>query len=435
MTSQSPRISNKEKKSTSPWRVVTLGEVGEIVSGGPPSTTVSEYWGGDINWISPSDLTGYKKKTIKNGAKSITKLGLKNSSARMIPKGSVLFSSRAPIGYVVIAAEDLSTNQGFKSIVPHDFISSEYLYYYLKASKQLAENVASGTTFKEISKSKFSELQIPVPSLDIQKAIVSKIEELFSELDKGIESLKMAQQKLKVYRQSILKWAFEGRLTNENVKEGELPQGWNKRKLAELVEKISDGPFGSHLKTSDYVQSGVRVIRLENIGVLEFKNEYKTYITPEKYETIKGHTVRGGDIIFSSFIIDNIRSAIIPSNISIAVNKADCFLVRTASNKTNNKYLCYYFATKEMKNQLEESVHGATRPRINTTQLKSTIIPYCTILEQHKIVQAIEEKLSVVDKMEENITQSLHQTELIKQSTLKKAFEGKLAINETSSSN
>src|SRR5687768_14082362 len=158
-------------KSSRPWQILTLGETGEIISGGTPSTTVKEYWGGDINWISPSDLTGYKSKTISKGAKSITTLGLKNSSARLMPKGSVLFSSRAPIGYVVIAGDELCTNQGFKSIIPHEFMCSEYLYYYLSASKQQAEKAASGTTFKEISKAKFSELTIPVPDLDTQHRI------------------------------------------------------------------------------------------------------------------------------------------------------------------------------------------------------------------------------------------------------------------------
>ena len=147
MTSRSQPRSKKVEKTSTSWEVLTLGDVGEIISGGTPSTSVAEYWGDEINWISPSDLTGYKKKTIKKGAKSITKLGLKNSSARLMPEGSVLFSSRAPIGYVAIAAEELSTNQGFKSIVPHDFISSEYLYYFLSASKQKAENFQASLNF------------------------------------------------------------------------------------------------------------------------------------------------------------------------------------------------------------------------------------------------------------------------------------------------
>ncbi len=142
------------------WASVTLGDVGEIVSGGTPSTSMPEYWNGKINWITPSDLSGYVNKYISCGAKSISEAGLVKSSARLIPKGSVLFSSRAPIGYVCIANRKLCTNQGFKSIIPNEAIFNEYLFYFLKSAKRKAEDVASGTTFKEISLSKFSNLGI-----------------------------------------------------------------------------------------------------------------------------------------------------------------------------------------------------------------------------------------------------------------------------------
>ncbi|MEO6219014.1 MAG: restriction endonuclease subunit S, partial [Ginsengibacter sp.] len=249
---------------------------------------------------------------------------------------------------------------------------------------------------------------------------------LFSELDKGVENLHTAKQQLKTYRQSVLKCAFEGKLTNENVKEGKLPNGWEITELKTVVDKISDGPFGSNLKSVDYVESGIRVIRLENIGELEFRNEYQTFITNEKYETIKNHTVSKGDIIFSSFISENIRTVILPDYIDRAVNKADCFLVRTSESRINRKYLVYYFSTRALYNQLVEEIHGATRPRINTTQLKAARIPIPSIKEQHNIVQVIESRLSVTDKMGESIIQSLQQAEALRQSILKKAFEGKL---------
>jgi type I restriction enzyme S subunit len=156
---------SEEKYIPKHWQVKKLIDIGEIVSGGTPSTKVSEYWDGNISWISPADLSGYSQKTIQKGRKSITDSGLKNSSSRMMPKGSVLFSSRAPIGYVVIAGNDICTNQGFKSIVPNKSIFNEYLYYFLKASKQEAEKVASGTTFKEISLKAFAQLEIPLPPL------------------------------------------------------------------------------------------------------------------------------------------------------------------------------------------------------------------------------------------------------------------------------
>jgi type I restriction enzyme S subunit len=245
-------------------------------------------------------------------------------------------------------------------------------------------------------------------------------------LDNGKQQLLTAQQQLKVYRQSLLKWAFEGKLTNKNVKEDELPKGWKLIELKQVVDKISDGPFGSNLKSMDYVSEGIRVIRLENIGEMEFRNQYKTFVTPEKYETIKNHTVGKGDIIFSSFVSESIRSVILPDFIENAINKADCFLVRVSESKINRKYLAYYFSTKEMRNQLINQIHGATRPRINTTQLKSAIIPFAPLKEQQQIVDELESKLTVCDKIEETISQSLLQAEILRQSILKQAFEGKL---------
>ena len=195
------------------WTWTRLGNLGKIVAGGTPSTKNEEYWGNEVFWVSPADLSGYKRKFISRGRKSLSKLGLENSSAKLLSAGSILFSSRAPIGYVVISANEICTNQGFKSLVPSKEIFNEYIYYYLKASKQLAEKYASGTTFKELSGKSFSILPIPLPPHKEQKRIVERIEELFSDIDQGVESLKTAQKQLKVYRQAVLKWAFEGKLT------------------------------------------------------------------------------------------------------------------------------------------------------------------------------------------------------------------------------
>jgi type I restriction enzyme, S subunit len=288
------------------------------------------------------------------------------------------------------------------------------------------DGYVNGTTRLKLTKSSLKEIPFPLPPLSEQHRIVAKIEELFSSLDKGIESLKTAQQQLKVYRQAVLKWAFEGKLTNRNVVDGELPDGWKRARLKELVERISDGPFGSNLKTSDYVDNGVRVIRLENIGCMEFRNEFQSFVTERKYETIKKHTVSKGDIILSSFVSENIRAVILPDFIDKAINKADCFLVRACEDKILNKYLCFYFSTREMYQQLIGEIHGATRPRINTTQLKLCQIPLASLPEQNRIVSEIESRLSVCDKIEDSIEQSLKQAGSLRQSILKKAFVGRL---------
>ena len=191
---------------------------------------------------------------------------------------------------------------------------NNYAFYFLQ-SKYLDINTrAKGVGIPHVDPNILWNYDLLIPPKLTQQAIVSKIEELFSELDKGIENLRTAQQQLKTYRQSVLKWAFEGKLTNENVKEGELPIGWKLVKLGEIAEKIFDGPFGSNLKSVDYIDQGVRVIRLENIGVLTFKDEYKTFVSTEKYLSIQRHTVGSGDIIFSSFIIGEIRLTILPSS-------------------------------------------------------------------------------------------------------------------------
>ncbi|WP_416831311.1 restriction endonuclease subunit S, partial [Helicobacter ganmani] len=165
------------------WEVKTLGEIGKVVSGGTPSTSNKDNFDGEIAWITPADLSSYKEKYISKGKRNLSEQGLKNSSARLLPPNSILFSSRAPIGYVAIASNALCTNQGFKNLIPNGNVSSEYIYYFLLHSKRLAESVASGTTFKEISAASFSKLPIPLPPLSTQKLIVQILESKFTHLD------------------------------------------------------------------------------------------------------------------------------------------------------------------------------------------------------------------------------------------------------------
>ncbi len=238
---------------------VEIRDIGKVVSGGTPSTKQPAYWGNAVPWICPADLTGYKEKYIKRGAKSLTQSGLLNSSARMMPSGSVLFSSRAPIGYVAIISDEAATNQGFKSIIPATGVTSEFAYYYLKAAKSLAEERATGTTFKEISGSAFARLPFPLAPTNEQLRIVAKIEELFSELDKAVESLTTAREQLKAYRQSVLKHAFEGKLTDDSRKGCE---PWRKTCVGNEIESLTSGSRGW---ADYYSEEGEIFIRAQNL--------------------------------------------------------------------------------------------------------------------------------------------------------------------------
>ena len=159
------------------WVWSRLRSLGTIVGGGTPSTLNADYWNGEIPWLSPADLTDYHKKYISRGRKNITTDGLAHSSAVLMPSGSILYSSRAPIGYVVIARNAISTNQGFKSLVPAINELSEFLYYILIGVTPDIKRRATGTTFKEISGAEFGETLVPLPPLREQLRIVQAIEQ------------------------------------------------------------------------------------------------------------------------------------------------------------------------------------------------------------------------------------------------------------------
>ncbi len=174
------------------WKVLIISEIGEVIGGGTPSTKNDAYYNGKISWITPKDLSNHKEVYISKGSRSISEEGLKNSSAKLMPKGTVLFTSRAPIGYVTIAKNEVCTNQGFKSIICNDGIDNKFIYYWLKQNKDLIESMASGSTFKEVSGGVLKSIKIVLPLLKEQKAI-SKI--LF-DLDSKIETLQKQNKTL-----------------------------------------------------------------------------------------------------------------------------------------------------------------------------------------------------------------------------------------------
>jgi len=196
-----PEIGEDEKPFVLPrgWEWVTLATIGEIVGGGTPTSDNPHYWSTQgIKWLTPADLNGLKGKYISSGARDITVDGLSNSSAKLMPKGTILFSSRAPIGYVAISNTELSTNQGFKSCVPHIKESAEYIYYFLLSAAKKIDELASGTTFKEVSGAVVSKVLLPFPPLNEQLKIVEVADDLMSLCDQleqqSLTSLNAHQQ-------------------------------------------------------------------------------------------------------------------------------------------------------------------------------------------------------------------------------------------------
>lgn len=186
-----------------------------VVGGGTPKNAKDEanYDEAGVPWITPADLSAYTKSTIGRGRRSLSAVGIGSSSTRRLPKGTVLISSRAPVGYCAVADEEVTTNQGFRSLVLNGDADPFYIRYYVLASKAYLEAHASGTTFKELSGTALGDLVFPIPPLDTQRRIVARIDELFTELADGEAALARARDDLETYRKSLLKAAVTGELT------------------------------------------------------------------------------------------------------------------------------------------------------------------------------------------------------------------------------
>lgn len=219
------------------WKSKRLCEIGDIVGGATPSTNREDYYNGDIAWLTPKDLAGYNSRYISRGERSITMLGLGSCSAKILPKGSILFTSRAPIGYIAIAQNDICTNQGFKSIVPNADNDSMFLYYLLQYNKAKIEAMGSGTTFKEVSGAVMKNIEVLVPNLEEQK----KISAILSSIDDKIELNNRINKNLEVQAQAIFKsWFVDFKpFQSEEFVDSELgrvPSIWKNGAISSICE-------------------------------------------------------------------------------------------------------------------------------------------------------------------------------------------------------
>lgn len=184
------------------WKTCTIGDLGKVIGGATPSTKKAEnYDGGNIPWITPKDLAGFSGRFISRGERNITEQGLNSCSAQLMPAHTVLFSSRAPIGYIAIAEQEVCTNQGFKSVVPNEYTDYMFLYYLLKYNKDKIENLGSGTTFKEVSGSTMRGVEVSVPdSIEEQRQIASVLSVIDEKIEKNVEiNENLTEQMMAIY--------------------------------------------------------------------------------------------------------------------------------------------------------------------------------------------------------------------------------------------
>jgi type I restriction enzyme S subunit len=252
------------------WKWVKLGDVAHITSGATPKSKVSDYWGGDICWVTPTDLSKLDEKYIRDSARNITQEGLNSCSAELVREGSVVMSSRAPIGHLGIATRTLCTNQGCKTFVPSNTVDTEFLYYALQICMPRMQALGTGATFKEVSKSVVSSFPIPLPPLEEQKRIAGilnkadEIKKLREEADKKTEELIPA-----IFHEMV----------GSRIKQGEeLPSGWRWVKLGDAVDFIGGSQPSKNVFVTEPKPDYVRLVQIR-----DFKTEaYAVYIPNEQ---------------------------------------------------------------------------------------------------------------------------------------------------------
>ena len=297
------------------WKKVKLGNIGNVIGGGTPSTKIPEYYEGDISWITPKDLSNFKGKYISRGERMISETGLKNSSARMLPEGTVLFTSRAPIGYIAIAKNKISTNQGFKSIVPNrSLCNNEFLFYLLKYHCEDIKNIATGTTFLEVSGSALKNFEVNIPALGEQE----KIANVLGSLDNKIELNEKINQNLEAQAQAIFKSWF----VDFEPFGGKMPKDWKVSQLRMLCETITKGTTPTTLKRA-FVKKGINFFKAESISsnhTIDLKRIM--FIDDETNAILKRSQIKPFDILYTIAGTIGRFAIVMPSQIPANTNQA-----------------------------------------------------------------------------------------------------------------
>ncbi|MBA4411118.1 MAG: hypothetical protein C0397_17085 [Odoribacter sp.] len=390
------------------WKHVKLGEYVISVKGKKPKRTSSNK-SKDCN-IPYVNIKAFEQNIIDEYTDGVNCVLCEEGDFLMVWDGS-------RSGYVGKAIKGALGSTLVKLNFPN--IDNNYAFYFLQSKYIEINTRAKGVGIPHVDPNILWNYNFPIPPLAEQQAIVSKIEELLSDLENGKQQLQLAQQQLKIYRQSLLKWAFEGKLTNKNVKEGELPTGWKIKELIDCAEMC----LGKMLDKSK--NKGNYQYYLRNISVRwgSFDLEDLEQMRFEESEEVR-YGLKKGDLIICEGGEPG-RCAIWKDAVSNMKIQKALHRVRV-KNELSVNYLFHFMYYSGMSGLLEKYFTGTTIKHLTGTQLKKIEIPLPPIAEQQLIVDELESKLTVCDKIEETISQSLLQAESLRQSILKKAFEGRL---------
>ena len=389
------------------WTIAKLGDICFTTSGGTPSRKMPNYYGGNIPWVKSGELD---KGLILDTEEKITEEAIKNSSAKVFPKGTLLIALYgATVGKLAFLGIDATTNQAVCGIYKSEAIESKLLYYFLLLQKSNLVSQSIGGAQPNISQGIIKDLIIPLAPLNEQKRILAKLEQLLTDLDKGIEYLETTKQQIKIYRQAVLKWAFEG------IKE-----------FTNLNDVGSWMGGGTPSTQNKEYWNGGNVLWVSSQDVKsKYINDTERKITELAIENSSTKWIKKDSLLFV------VRSGILRRIFPIAIAQKDLCVnqdIQTLSLNDNyhTEFVYWYLLGNESAIRYKCAKDGTTVESIDVQKLKNYQIPKANLDTQIKVIQEIESRLSVCDKIEETIESSLQQAEALRLSIIKKAFEGKL---------
>ena len=384
------------------WEYKKLGDVCQVVTGSTPKTNISEYWDGNYPWVTPAELKG--DVYISDTARHITEEAIAHTNLTLLPIGTVLLSSRAPIGKVAITTIEMYCNQGFKNLICSDAINNKYLYLWLSGKTEYLNSLGRGATFKEISKTIVENVIIPLPPLSIQKSIVS-------ELDKINELIRLKKEQLKDYdnlAQSIFYEMFGDPVVNE--------KGWEVKKLGE-VAMIKTGPFGSMLHKEDYITGGIPLINPMHIQNFKAVPDKDFSISKEKAAELCNYQLKINDLIFARRG-DIGRCAVISDKEAGCLCGTGSLFVRF-ERKLSSIYTMYVVRTTSFIKELVSKAKGATMLNLNSSTMENLRFPIPPLPLQQLFAQRIE----LIEKQKAEVQRTISNLETLLASRMQYWFD------------
>jgi len=375
------------------WKKEKLGNICTVVGGGTPSTREKKYWSEDFFWVSPKDLGMLSKMTISETLRKISKDGLKNSSAKLLPVGSVILSSRAPIGYAAINTVEMATNQGCRSFICGGDIYNEYLYYFFIANTDYLNSIGSGTTFREVSGSRLKDVDIPLPPFIEQQRIVKILDEVFENIEKAKELAEKNIENFKELFRSYLNIFFSNPCIEFGYK---------------YLNEISDNLDSKRIPVTKNMRNRGNYPYYGASGIVDY---VEGYIFDEELLLISED---GANLLARTYPI-----AFSVNGKTWVNNHAH---VLKFENKVTQKFVEFYLNSIK----LDPYVSGMAQPKLNQRMLNSIKIPLPTLGEQESIVKKFQFLSLETKKLEQIYKEKLADLEELKKSVLKKAFSGEL---------